>query len=123
MREVKNSDAKGMEAEAKKNATRKALNGDMQRLLGDEVYQKYRAVRVANTAKAKASGGHTGTGGHSGTGHTGASPSSSPSASKSKKSSAAAAPTSGSAPAASSSSSASKKTKSKVKKPATPSAP
>ena len=56
MREIKNSEAtKGSEAETKKNATRRALNGDMQKLLGDAVYQKYRAIRVANTAKAKPS--------------------------------------------------------------------
>lgn len=58
MREIKNSDVKGsVDAESKKNATRRALNGDMQKLLGDAVYQKYRAVRVANTAKAKTSTG------------------------------------------------------------------
>ena len=32
---------------------------EMQKVLGDEIYQKYRAVRVANTAKAvKAKGGY-----------------------------------------------------------------
>lgn len=38
--------------EAQRNATRRALNSDMQKLLGDETYQKYRKVRV-ETAKVK----------------------------------------------------------------------
>ena len=49
MREVKNS----KDPEAQRNATRRTLNAEMQKLLGDEVYQKYRQARVANTAKAK----------------------------------------------------------------------
>lgn len=118
MREVKNSDAKGTEAEAKKNATRKALNGDMQKLLGDEVYQKYRQVRVANTAKAKAAGGHSS--GHSThTVQTGTS--AGPSAPKAKKKpSASGAAPAAPAPAASTSSSSStpKKTKKKPSAPA-----
>lgn len=50
--QVKNSNT----PEIQRNATRRTLNSDMQKLLGDEVYQKYRKVRVANTAKAKVSG-------------------------------------------------------------------
>ena len=112
MREVKNSDAKDTAAEAKKNATRKALNGDMQRLLGDEVYQKYRAVRVANTAKAKAAGGAS----HSHTVHAGTT-----GASASKPKASKPAPATEPAPASSTSSSQPKKTKTKSKKP--PAAP
>jgi len=52
MREVKNSDV----PELQKNTTRRAMNGEMQKLLGDEMYQQYRKIRVANTAKAKSSG-------------------------------------------------------------------
>jgi len=45
--------------EAERSEKRRTLNSDMQKLLGDEMYQKYRAVRTANTAKAKG-GGSTG---------------------------------------------------------------
>ena len=45
-------------SDALKNATRRSQNGEMQKLLGDELYQKYRQVRVSNTGKlgAKAVG-------------------------------------------------------------------
>ena len=51
MREAKQSTS--TIPEAQRNATRRALNSEMQKLLGDSMYQKYRQVRVANTAKGK----------------------------------------------------------------------
>ena len=59
MQEMKASKSKqspGL-SDSQKNATRRSFNGEMQKLLGDEAYQKYRAVRVANTAKIVASYG------------------------------------------------------------------
>ena len=59
MQEMKASKSKqspGL-SDSQKNARRRSFNGEMQKLLGDEAYQKYRAVRVANTAKIVASYG------------------------------------------------------------------
>ena len=53
--------------EREKNATRRSQNSAMQKLLGDEMYQRYRAVRVANTAKLVAKAGGGGAPGVSGT--------------------------------------------------------
>jgi len=58
MREAKNNDKL---PEVERNATRKGLNDDMHKLLGDALYQQYRSLRVANTKKiveaAKANSG------------------------------------------------------------------
>jgi len=43
-------------AEPLRNSTRRALNSEVQKLLGDATYQKFRKARMANTAKAKGSG-------------------------------------------------------------------
>ena len=130
--------------EAQKNATRRAQNAEMQKLLGDEVYAKYRAVRVSNTKAAKAAG----TGGvpgasthhhHPGSAstthakkpqsstatHTAAaasapSPGAAPKKKKPSSSSGAAAPASAPAAATSSTSAASAALAKKKKKPATP---
>ena len=44
--------------ESEREASRKEINKQMQALLGDEKYQKFRALRTANTAKAKAGTTH-----------------------------------------------------------------
>ena len=49
--------------ESAKNATRREMNSEMQKLLGDEIYQQYRKARVANTAKAVAKAKGAGAGG------------------------------------------------------------
>lgn len=56
MREIKNKPVK-TEADAKLvNATRRNLNREMQTLLGDADYQKYRGVRTAHTKKLTSGG-------------------------------------------------------------------
>ena len=55
MRESSHSKSADL-TEQQKSANRRAMNGEVQRLLGDEVYQKYRAVRVANMPKKKGGG-------------------------------------------------------------------
>lgn len=89
MRKNKNAEI----PEAQKNQTRRAQNAQMQKLLGDELYTKYRQIRVANTAAAKAKGGGGGGGGTGASAHQHPAKTPASSASKKKPTGAAAAPT------------------------------